>query len=243
MIYKNVKNEKLYESNNWGTMEVVGRKPGKLKVRFVNTGYEVWAGRGNVFAGKVSDKIAKDREREEWEPFFRDYVSNSGLEFSSFLRRRNKIKIQFKESGYCCEVFLDNAKAGKVSDPYAKTVYGVGYLGEFDKTPYWKQAKQLWQNMMKRCYSQKDKRGYYGRSFVDPRWMCFANFLEDIPKLENFDGWISGQSGKGVKYNLDKDLKIPGNTVYSRDACSFLTEYENKGAGKGGKTLTELGWN
>lgn len=242
MIYKNVKNEDYYESNSWGTMKVIDRRAGELKVRFLDTGYEVWALRANVIAGKVNDPIAKELKKKSWEPYFEEYVNNKGQVFRAFEKRSNKVKVQFESTGYCCEVFIENAKAGKVTDPYAISVYGVGWIGEFEKTPYWKQAKQLWQNMMKRCYSEKDTRGYFGKCFVDRRWLCFSNFLEDLPKLDNFDKWLEGQSGKSIKYNLDKDLKIPNNKTYSRDACSFLTEFDNKGASKRGKTLTELGW-
>lgn len=175
------------------------------------------------------------------------HFANDGSEFiilKTFSKPRKRGKgfhtmwtIQFTETGTTMDVYKDNASKGKVKDPYRKTVYGVGWLGDIDKSiPYWKQANQLWRNMMKRCYSLKDERGYYGRAFVDERWKCFSNFLEDLPKLNNFDKWLKGTP----KYNLDKDLLVEGNKVYSFKTCQFVSEYENKAAGaRNGKPYTK----
>lgn len=159
------------------------------------------------------------------------FVSNSGKEFVILSKQGKKCIIQFTETGTTRTALYDNLVKGKVRDYYAKTSYGVGYPGEFKKVSYWKQANQLWRNMLKRCYFQKDPRGYFGEAFVDARWLCFANFLEDLPKLQNFDAWLKGQNGDAQKYNLDKDRICKGNKVYSRETCQFLTEFENKSDG------------
>jgi len=159
------------------------------------------------------------------------YESNSGQKFTILARDGKQCIIQFVETGSIRRANMDNIYAGKVRDMYAVSTYGVGYDGDFEKVPYWKQAKQLWRNMMKRCYCEKDLRGYFGRATVAPDWHCFANFLRDLPKLKNFDKWLQGQTHNHTKYNLDKDLIIPGCTTYSKDTCQFITESENKAAG------------
>ena len=166
-------------------------------------------------------------------------VSNSGKTFNILSREGKSCIIQFVETGYVRKANIDNLRTGKVKDLYAVSVYGKGYYGEFPKTPYWKQAKQLWQNMLKRCYCSADVRGYFGKVAVDPRWLCFANFLSDLPTLKNFENWLSGQTNNATKYNLDKDLIVEGCTVYSKETCQFITEYENKAAGaRNGKPYT-----
>lgn len=178
------------------------------------------------------------------------HYANDGSEFiilDTFLKpRKNNPNlshkmwiIQFTHTGTTMTVYRDNAAKGKLKDPYKISVYGEGYLGFVDKSlPHYKQAGQLWRNMMKRCYSTKDHKGYYGRAFVDERWKCFSNFLEDLSQLNNFDKWLKGFKS-GVKYNLDKDLTLPGNKVYSKEACQFVTEYENKSEGaRNGKPFT-----
>lgn len=224
--------ERFYESNCFGTIEVLGRAPNstKLHIRFVETGHETFSYAHNVVAGKVTDPIAKKAKLEAWRDYHEEFENNAGHKLVAYAKRRDKFKVRFNATGYETEAYIENVRAGKVRDPYAKSFLGVGYLGEFEKHTYWKQAKQLWSNMVKRCYNPKDYMGYFGEAFVDERWLCFANFLEDLPELENFDKWLSGKEG-GPPYNLDKDLKIPGNKVYSKDACAFVTEYENKSAG------------
>ena len=224
--------EQFYESNCYGTMEVLGRVPDsrKLHIKFVETGHETFAEAGNVLAGKVNDPIAKKAKLDAWQDHHEEFENNSGEKLVAYAKRGPKFKVKFVDTGYEAEAYIENVKAGKIRDPYVKSFMGVGYTGEFTKVSYWKPARQLWSNMMKRCYNPKDYMGYYGEAFVDECWLCFANFLEDLPHLENFDKWLIGKDG-GPPYNLDKDLKLPGNKVYSKDACAFVTEYENKSAG------------
>lgn len=227
-LKSSIQYEEFYDSNLWGTMQVVDRKPGKLKVRFLQTGYETWAYTYNVVKGKVEDRLAKEAERTSWTPFTEDFVSNSGHKFSAYARLGNKFKVIFERTGYTCVVYANNARSGKVSDPYEISVLGVGYLGEFDKSlPYWRQARQLWNNMMKRCYNPNDTRGYFGECSVSDSWKCFSNFLSDIKRLEGFQAWLSGD----IPHDLDKDSKVDGNKVYSFPACKFLPRSENRSLG------------
>ena len=142
----------------------------------------------------------------------------------------NMATVKFLDTGTVKEVYVSNLTEGKVRDDYAISVYGVGYLGLRKKgTQHYNQAKQLWLNMMKRCYSTKDTRGYHGAVVVDPRWHCLATFIEDIQHLENFEKWVVGNKSS-CKYELDKDYNSNG-TVYSRYTCRFTTEYENRSFG------------
>lgn len=171
------------------------------------------------------------------------YESNSTGKFIiiSVSEDNRKCVVQFLNTGTTKICYLVNAYAGKIKDQYCTTVYNNGYYGDFEKVHYWKEAKQLWQNMLKRCYCEKDSKGYFGKSFVCERWKCFANFLEDLPSLKNFDKWLLGQNNNFDKYNLDKDLIIKGNKIYSKELCQFITEYENKSEGaKNGKPYTKI---
>lgn len=160
------------------------------------------------------------------------FTSNAGLDCEVVkLIPPKKAIIKFKETGSCREVHTDNLIAGKVRDLYNKSCYGVGYLGDIDKTlKFYNQANQLWRNMMKRCYSHNDPKSYLGRCTVDARWHCLASFIEDIQKLENFDKWLLGGNCTKTKYQLDKDI-VGDGTIYSKHTCMFITEHENKKAG------------
>ena len=168
------------------------------------------------------------------------YTNNNGQEFiitDNFLVKSStsskiykKVIVKFLETNHTKEAYLENALAGKIRDEFHKSVLGVGYLGATaNKQPYWKQAKQLWRNMMKRCYNQKDPKGYYGYVVVDPRWHDFSRFSDDLKELPNFQSWLNS-SKTGEKWNLDKDFRGDGS-VYGFEVCQFLTEHENKSAG------------
>lgn len=150
------------------------------------------------------------------------YTNNAGLEFEILNTEGRTLVVRFLESGSVRRCALANLKAGKVRDLYSPSRYGVGYDGDIIKTPYWLKAKDLWSNMLKRCYCESDPRGYFGKGVsVDARWHCFANFLDDLPYLDGFDQWLVG----GME--LDKDKRF-GSKVYSRECCQFLSTFENR---------------
>lgn len=174
------------------------------------------------------------------------YENNAGDKYIIIDSKRKKVKsriwdmvlIQFLDTGSTRWVYKYNSDKGKVKDLYKKTVYGVGYLGEVSNKPkYYKQALDLWRNMMKRCYTD-DPKGYrkWGTT-VEIRWHCFSTFLEDIKELDNFDKWVLGYQDEYEKYNLDKDFKVPKSNIYSRMTCSFVSEHLNKS--EGAKTTVE----
>lgn len=164
--------------------------------------------------------------------------NKAGFEFVILENKGRTCIIKFLESNSVREAHTANVYAGKVKDFYAKTRLGVGYIGEYKSVPYHKKALQLWSNMMKRCYNQNDSRGYYAKgTTVDARWLCYANFLEDLPSLKNFDKWLANEN-----MNLDKDLCENSCNIYSAKTCQFISEAENKAAGKGGKKLIDGEW-
>lgn len=150
------------------------------------------------------------------------YINNAGLELEVVSRVGKQCVVVFTKSGSTRKANIDNIKAGKVKDLYSPSRYGIGYDGEFIKVPYWRRAKDLWSNMIKRCYFEGDNKGYFGKAIVDPRWHCFGNFLADIKELPGFKDWVNK---KGME--LDKD-KISKSKVYSKHTCQFLTTFENR---------------
>lgn len=152
------------------------------------------------------------------------YQSNSCGPFVILRQQGNKVQVKFLNTGFVRWALHHNCMGGKVRDPYARIRYGVGYMGEsYKRVPFYKKAHQLWSNVLKRCYSEKDPKGYLKKGVrVDDRWLNFSHFLEDLPLLEGFDRWLANDNMR-----LDKDRKGNG-TIYSREACMFLTEFESK---------------
>ena len=217
----------VFRTNSYGDIRILEKKDkGYFLVEFVDTGYKVTANRSNIVAGKVRDTSKKHHCTLDWEDVYVPMKNNAGDVFVIVQKRANSVVVWFPATNYMTYADYRNVAYGKIADPYKKTFLGVGYTGEYAKVSYWRQAKQLWSNMMKRCYNQEHG-DYYGKCFVDTRWHCFANFLEDLPTLENFDKWLEYKDG-GEPYDLDKDIKIPGNRIYSKVACKFATILDNR---------------
>lgn len=229
----------IKKSLSGASYKVIGSKGFDVWVEFVSSGYRCRVKRHLEAVGNVYDPTDRLKESLQWEDVSIEYENNSGLKFNAFKKKGGKLKVIFTETGYVTEVYQENAKAGKVKDVYAISCYDVGYLGLINKSiTYHKQAKQLWQNMLKRCYSIVDDRGY-GKAFVDERWFSFENFLTDIKNLDGFDGWLEGNNGGHLKFNLDKDFYKKDNITYSRHLCCFLPESFNKSLGKKGKVESD----
>jgi len=76
----------------------------------------------------------------------------------------------------------------------------------------------VWHSMLRRCYSKyahTKQNSYEGCSVCD-KWFTFSTFKE----------WMIGQDWHGKQ--LDKDLLVNGNKVYSPSTCIFVTQEINK---------------
>ncbi len=99
--------------------------------------------------------------------------------------------------------------------------YGVGFIGYgVHKTTYKRKITRCysaWIHMFERCYCPKRlaRRPKYKGCTVCPEWHNFQVFAEWFYK-----NYIDG-------YELDKDIKINGNKIYSPEACMFVTTADN----------------
>ena len=106
----------------------------------------------------------------------------------------------------------------------------IGFVGGKQKQklvwvcPYYR----AWRSMLERCYSAKlqERHPTYKGCTVSEEWLTFSNFRN----------WMAAQNWKGLQ--LDKDLLIDGNKIYSADNCVFVTPMVNsfttdRGAARG----------
>ncbi len=133
------------------------------------------------------------------------------------------VVIQFLETGYEASARLNHVRNGNVKDTYVPSVCGVGILGaKYQSTINGVNTKEykLWCHMLERCYSNTYKKKY-------PTYEgCEAS--ENFKSYEYFYEWCHNQIGFGVKgWQLDKDLLIKGNKVYSETTCVFLPQEIN----------------
>lgn len=116
-------------------------------------------------------------------------------------------------------------KASKQSLSLRKLVHGVGtndsnYMtnhktkgGDFLICPFYRK----WKNMIKRCYRPEDIKSQptYDGCTVSDNLLLFSNFRV----------WMNAQDWEGKQ--LDKDLLIQGNKLYSSETCLFVSPLIN----------------
>lgn len=122
----------------------------------------------------------------------------------------------------------DNFKKGVAKNPYQSNVCGVGMLGaKYPSKINGKNTKEyiLWRNMLKRCYDKKlkNKHPTYRDVTCCEEWLLFENFYEWVHSQFNFEKWIDG-----YRWDIDKDILVKGNKIYSPKTCCLVPNSVNK---------------
>ena len=94
----------------------------------------------------------------------------------------------------------------KISIAQRKSICGKG-INDSDyhvRCPYY----VIWSSMISRCYSGRDIN--YIDCTVCDEWLLFSNFRQ----------WMETQEWEGKE--LDKDIIVPGNKIYSPETCVFV---------------------
>jgi hypothetical protein len=149
--------------------------------------------------------------------------------------------VQF-EDGTKVQAMATNIKNGKVKNPNKPSLHNVGILGQGDfsyKTHH--KEYSLWNGMLKRCYSKdyQMKHPTYKNCSSSDRWRYFQLFCVDIQLLKGYNEWKKDKSTRS-KYELDKDIIIKGNKLYSRNTCMFVLYKDNLKRHNKKQTLTGL---
>lgn len=129
------------------------------------------------------------------------------------------------EKGNKVSTTYQNFCNGEVKNVYDKSTLGIGYIGEgiYKATKNNKSTKihKLWQSLLTRCYDEKfhKKQPTYKDCSVCEEWHNFQTFAK----------WYDQNyyEVEGEKMQLDKDILIKGNKVYSPDSCVFVPQIIN----------------
>ena len=141
-------------------------------------------------------------------------IMNNGME-CEIIRYNNKrdIDVKFKDGYISYNKEYGNFKKGNIKNPYVERVFGVGV---YDKIYEDKKIYTRWIGILKRCYSEKElkKCPTYKDVFICKEWKIYSNF----------EKWYNENyyEIEGEAMELDKDILIKGNKIYSPDTCIFV---------------------
>lgn len=140
-------------------------------------------------------------------------------------RNYSDIDIEFLDDNKYIKrhVTFGNFKRGEVKNPYDKTIFNIGYIGEgnnlikVDGKP--SKTYSIWHEIISRCYGNEKKYpSYYGICTVCKEWHCFNRFA---------DWYEDNKYECNGRLHIDKDILFPGNKLYSPDTCILVPQRIN----------------
>lgn len=135
------------------------------------------------------------------------------------------IDVQFQDEFYYIKEHqtYSNFKSGSIKNPYDRTVFGVGYVGVGKYKTKEKDGRftiyyQQWKNMLLRCYVKAERHHAYEDAKVCEEWLNFQTFAKWYDEhYYEIEGSLQ----------IDKDIKYPGNTIYSPQTCMLTPQKIN----------------
>jgi len=137
----------------------------------------------------------------------------------------NEVEIEFVDTGGRRTVSAGSIRRGEVLDKMKPSREGVGFIGVGKYKSSIKgintKCYQTWSDMLRRCYNAVLHKKFptYKDCTVCTSWLNFQNFAS----------WFDLNYIEGCE--LDKDLRVAGNKVYSPSTCMFVTQAENSAKG------------
>lgn len=138
---------------------------------------------------------------------------------------KSDIIVRFIETNNLVTTHYVSFKNGQVRNPYDRSLYGKGFLGEgvykaSENNIHTPQYRK-WKDMLKRVFNEKYQTiqpTYFGTEIVD-EWLNFQNFARWYD--ENF------YEIEDEVIHLDKDILVKGNKLYSPETCVFAPKFIN----------------
>lgn len=156
-------------------------------------------------------------------------INNFGSEMIITRYKTNKdIDVYFPEYDWTFKnTRYDNFKNGTISCLYEPTTYGIGYIGEgkykiHDENGKMTKCYSTWHSMLQRCYDEKYHENH-------PTYIgCKVN--EEFHNFQNFGYWDDENyyQIENEIMNLDKDILIKHNKIYSPETCIYVPQTINK---------------
>lgn len=149
-------------------------------------------------------------------------TNNCGKCFIVDYKGRADVFVKFYYPEHVVKCSMQQLKQGNVSNPMYPTLYGVGRIGvgkHSSKTN--ERIYKVWGSILQRCYSDtyhRTKIENYKGVIVCVEWEDLQNFAEWW-ESNDFSNFVDE---KGNSYQIDKDILVRGNKVYSPETCCFV---------------------
>lgn len=178
------------------------------------------------FAKVVNERLGETRINNQGEVMFIvEYVNSQD------------VTVQFKRTGEVVKCAYGTFVKGEVKSHFTASVFGIGVTGlepTRDENGKMIDSYKCWKRMLQRCYSAKyqEKQPTYIGCCVSDDWLYYPNFKKwyDTNYYE-----INNKTSQ-----LDKDVLIKGNKVYSSETCIFVPNFINTLFTKRQKSRGEL---
>ena len=163
---------------------------------------------------KREDQLALKKAEHEGKV----YPSNRFGDVKILEYKNNKqVVIMFLNTGFIKEESMGVIRSGHIRDSSLPTTCGFGYVDIEGASIGRHMTKEyrLWNNMINRCYNENChlSQPTYKDCHVSEDWRYLSNFKE----------WCNRQIGFGNEgWELDKDILVKGNKIYSEDTCCFV---------------------
>lgn len=161
-------------------------------------------------------KLGETRINNQGEKMFIDEYNSS-----------SDIKVQFVSTGEVVRTTYGAFKSGSVKSHFTPSVYGVGIVGLeniHDENGKFLKSYRCWVDMLRRTCSKSFKEQYkYGYCYdgvtVCDEWLYYPNFKKFYDN--NY------YEIEGFRTQLDKDILVKGNKIYSPETCAFVPNVVN----------------
>lgn len=142
------------------------------------------------------------------------------LKYSSW----SNCDIQFEDETILKGINFTRISNKDIKNPNTPTAWGVGYQGQGTYTfaTHW-EAENRWRAMLRRCYSEKAiyRNPMYRGITVCEEWHNFQNFAQ-----WHKQNWKPEYMNKF--WDLEKDIILNENKIYSPETCAFVPQEVNK---------------
>lgn len=150
--------------------------------------------------------------------------TNHGIMKIIEYNNKSDIVVEFQdEHKYRKRTLYHYFKIGRVTNPYYPHNNNIGYIGNTTTKENNKKKKSYltWNSMLVRCYSERyqTKHPSYIGCIVCEEWHSYENFekwyIDNYYECEN------------ERTELDKDILVKGNKLYSPNTCMFVPKTIN----------------